>query len=587
MRASVSAIFALLFPKNPDPMRSDILKRIQVLLQNEDLEAIRKDVRSAIEDFRAMNHEDIRNQRDAWSAREDRDPEEVFEYTPAPEQEEFDSIVSSFKEREKAWRHKVAEEQRENLAKKEAMLQRLRHTIQEEENIGAAFAAFHAVREEWEQVGDVPGDRYKDIHDTYYRLRDDFFYNINIYKELQDHDLKRNLAAKEALLEQAKLLTQTEDLMEREKIARNLQRQWLDVGPSPRENYKELGDEFFSIVRPIYDAVKEHYDQSREGHAEAAVKKEALSVAMRAFVAEEVENSHPGWTAATAKILEIQKEWKACGFAGREKNETLWTTFRDLADVFFKRKQLFYDQLKEQGKENREKKEALIAAVEAINESTDWKATTDELIRMQKQWKEIGPCSAGEEQRLWRKFRKAQDTFFKAKKAQFADRHVSEAANLNDKQALIDRIEKFELTSDRKADLDQLKAFSSEWNAIGHVPRKNLDEVMSRFRKAMDSKYEALSALRSERSIENYKERVGTMASKDSNSLRREQHILREKIDRLKNRVTKTEENIERFTGKGAEAIRDQYEKSIRSDKREIEEIKEKLRLLRAASQTE
>lgn len=567
-------------------MRSDILKRIQDLLQNEDLEAIRKDVRSAIEDFRAMNHEDIRNQRDAWAAREDRDPEEVFEYVHAPEQEAFDAAVVAFKEREKAWRHKVAEEQRANLALKEAMLERLRKIIQEEENIGAAFAAFHEVREEWEKVGDVPGDKYKEIHDTYYRLRDDFFYNINIYKELQDNDLKRNLAAKEALLEQAKQLGEIEDMLAREKAARNLQRQWLDVGPSPRENYKELGDEFFGIVRPIYDAVKEHYDALRAGQTVAAENKEKLIESMRALVAEEVEDSHPAWSEATSKILALQKEWKATGFAGREKNEELWTRFRDLADVFFKRKQLFYDQLKEQGKENREKKEALIAAAEALKESTDWRNTTDELIKMQKQWKEIGPCSAGEEQRLWRKFRKAQDVFFKAKKAQFADRHEAEAANLKDKQALIDRIEQFELTGDRKADLDQLKAFSTDWNGIGHVPRKDLDGVMTRFRAAMDAKYDALSALRSERSIEHYRERVDNLASNDSNQLRREQNILREKIDRLKNRVTKTEENIERFTGKGAEAIREQYEKSIRADKREIEEIKEKLRLLRAAANT-
>lgn len=568
-------------------MRSDILKRIQDLLLNEDLEAIRKDVRSAIEDFRAMNHEDIRNQRDAWSAREDREPDEVFEYVPAPEQEAFDAAIGAFKEREKAWRHQVAEEQRANLVKKEAMLARLRQIIQEEENIGAAFAGFHAVREEWEQVGDVPGDKYKDIHDAYYRLRDDFFYNINIYKELQEHDLKKNLLLKEGLLEQARQLGQIEDLVEREKSARNLQRQWLDIGPSPRENYKELGDEFFGLVRPIYDAVKEHYDAIRNSHAEAAEKKAVLIEAMRAFVAEEVEDAHAGWSEATGKILELQKQWKACGFAGREKNEELWATFRDLADVFFKRKQLFYDRLKEEGKANREKKEALIARAEALKDSTDWRTTSDELITLQKQWKETGATSAGEEQRLWRKFRKAQDAFFKAKKAQFADRHEAEAANLKEKEALIDRIEQFVLTGDRKADLDQLKAFSADWNAIGHVPRKNLDAVMGRFRKAMDEKYDGLSALRSERSIEHFRERVDSMASTDGNQLRREQSILREKIDRLQHRVAKTEENIERFTGKGAEAIREQYEKSIRADKREIEEIKEKLRLLRAAEQAD
>ena len=138
------------------------------------------------------------------------------------------------------------------------MLERLRHTIQEEEKIGAAFVVFNEVREAWSKVGEVPGDRHKEVHDHYYRLQDEFFYNINIYKELKEHDLKVNQKKKEDLIEKAKAMTAVESLKERQKEARLIQKQWLDIGPSPRENYKEMADEFFGMIRPVFSSAFSH-----------------------------------------------------------------------------------------------------------------------------------------------------------------------------------------------------------------------------------------------------------------------------------------------------------------------------------------
>ena len=142
------------------------------------------------------------------------------------------------------------------------------------------------------------------------------------------------------------------------------------------------------------------------------------------------------------------------------------------------------------------------------------------------------------------------------------------------------------ITGKRKDDLDALKAFSVRWNEVGFIPRKSLDAVMESYRKAMDVHYDALSAQKSERAMETYKQRVENLVESDANSVRREQHILREKLTRIISRINKTEENLERFTGKGAESIRAQYEKSMEADKQEVEEIKEKLKMLRTATQS-
>ena len=563
-------------------MRSEILQRIQDLLQNEDLEAIRKDVRTEIDSFRSLIQEDFRTQRDAWAA-EDHEPDEKFQFQPSAEELAFNELVESFKTREKAWRQRIADEQRANLEVKTALIAELRTTIQEEENIGAAFARFNEVREKWDATGDVPGDRYKEVHDEYHRLRDEFFYNINIYKQLQEHDLQKNLALKEALIEQAKTLATMEDLKARETLARSLQKQWFDIGPSPRETFQELADTFFGLTRDTFDAVKAYYDDMRAQFEVHKGEKEALIAKLQSLLTEDIDG-HKAWQAATQTVVGLQGEWKATGFAGKEHNEALWGQFREAADVFFERKQMFYDRVKASSKVSKQKKVKLIEEAQALQNSTDWRATSDAMIRLQKAWKEAGPCAPGDEHKLWKSFREAQDVFFKAKKAQFADRNKEEVANLALKQALLEKIEAFELSDNRGQDLDALKGFSKEWSAIGFIPRKHLDNVMNRFRAAMDKHYDALSAKRSERSVETYNKRIEKLVAGDNRDVKREQHILRDKIARLQQRITSTEENMERFTGKGAESIREQALKTIKGYRREIDEIKAKLKLLREAT---
>ena len=441
-------------------MRSEILSRIQSLLQQEDLESIRVEVRQAIEQFRALTKEEVRTQREAWAA-SDKDVDAVFEYSSAPEEEGFEVAVTAFKEREKAWRKVIAEEQRLNLEKKLAMLERLRQTIQEEENIGAAFAVFNEVREEWNKIGDVPGDQFKEVHDQYYRLQDEFFYNITIYKELKEHDLKVNLKKKEDLIVKANEIAQIESLNERQNQARAIQKQWMDIGPSPRETYKELSDQFFGIIRPIFEAVKAHYDQIRATFQTNADAKSALIERVREVVAEEVDDSHEAWQAATSKILALQKEWKASGFAGKEQNETLWNQFRELVDVFFGKKQLFYDGQKAVTNEFKTQKAALIEKAEALSSSTNWREDAPKMMDLQKEWKAVGACPPREEQKLWRRFRKAQDQFFNARKTEMAGKIEEEKENLKKKKSLIEEIKGYVITGKRKDDLDAFKSIFS------------------------------------------------------------------------------------------------------------------------------
>ena len=207
-----------------------------------------------------------------------------------------------------------------------------------------------------ETIGDVPGNNYKEVHDEYHRLRDEFFYNINIYKQLQENDLQINHKKKLDLTEKAKELAKIVDLKEREKAARDLQKQWFDIGPSPRESYEEMADTFFSITRPVFDEVKAHYEEIKAGFEKNKEAKEVIIAELRGLMTQEIEETHKAWQGITKKVIDLQGKWKEVGFAGKEQNEVLWKNFRELADVFFERKRVYYDKMKETGKEAKKAK---------------------------------------------------------------------------------------------------------------------------------------------------------------------------------------------------------------------------------------
>ncbi|MGB0171130.1 MAG: DUF349 domain-containing protein [Flavobacteriales bacterium] len=572
-------------------MKVEINQRIAGLLDNPDIETVRVEVRTAFEVYRDAREKDVKAQREAWDKEERPDPEpgeepQRFEYTPDEEDQRNDEMYAAFREREKAWREKVAAEQRANLEKKQAILTKLQELVANEEHIGKMFDAFNTLTEEWNAVGNVPGDQYRDLHDHWHRLRDEFFYNVNIYKQLQDHDLKINLKKKEDLIAQAAQLSEIDDLKEKEMLARSYMKAWFDVGPSPRETYQELADTFFGHTRVALDQVKAHYDSIREGFQKNLEAKQALVEEVRTLLEEEIQDAS-AWPAQAEKVKEVQKRWKMVGFAGRQDDQQVWEQFRGLCDLFFQKRDAAFTDVRDAQKKVKERKEAIAKEAAELAESKDWKPTSDRFIALQKEWKELGSAGPRDENRLWRKFRGACDVFFTARKAVYADRDKEHKENLKKKEALIQEIEAFELTGKHGDDLQSLKAFSNRWAESGHVPRRVFEQIVERYRAAMDVKYDALGAKRSERSVEAYKNRVESMVRGEGaeHMARKEERMMREKMDRLRKRVAQYENNMGIFTGKGAASIMADLQKKIEADKREMDEIRRKLKMLREARQ--
>ena len=572
-------------------MKAEINQRIAALLDNPEIEAVRVEVRTAFEVYRDAREKDVAAQREAFDTEDHPAPEPGeepirFAYNPDEEDERNDAMYKAFRDREKAWREKVAAEQRANLDQKQIILDKLKALVANEEHIGKMFDAFNALNEEWNAVGNVPGDQYRELHDNWHRLKDEFFYNVNIYKQLQEHDLQVNLKKKEDLIAQAGQLEAVTDLKEKEMLARSYMKAWFDIGPSPRETYQELADTFFGHTRAALDAVKAHYDGIREGFKNNLDAKMALVEEVRTLLEEDIQDAS-AWPAQAEKVKDVQKRWKLVGFAGRKDDQEAWEQFRGLCDLFFQKRDAAFADVRAAQSKVKERKQAIADEAVALADSQDWKVTSDKLIALQKEWKELGSAGPRDENKLWRKFRGACDQFFTARKAIYADRDKEHKANLKKKEALIGEIDAFELTGNHSEDLKTLKAFSTRWAESGHVPRRVFEQIVDRYRTAMDTKYDALGAKRSERSVEAYKNRVDSLVKGEGaeHMARKEERMMREKMDRLRKRVAQYENNMGIFTGKGAASIMADLQKKIEADKREMDEIRKKLKMLREARQ--
>jgi len=572
-------------------MKAEINQRIATLLENPEIESVRVEVRTAFEVYKDAREKDIAAQKAAFDQEERPAPEPGeeplrFTYTPDEEDARNSEMYTSFREREKVWREKVAAEQRANLEKKQTVLNSMKELVANEEHIGKMFDAFNALTEEWNAVGNVPGDQYREIHDSWHRLRDEFFYNVNIYKQLQDHDLQVNLKRKEDLITQAEQLSSVTDLKEKELLARSYMKAWFDIGPSPRETYEQMADTFFGHTRGALDEIKAHYDSIREGMQKNLEAKQALVEEVRTLLEEEITDSG-AWPAQADKVKDVQKRWREVGFAGRKDEQEVWDQFRGLCDLFFQKRDAAFSDVREAQSKVRDRKKKIAEEAAGLAESTDWKNTADRLMALQKEWKDLGSAGPRDENRLWRKFRGACDQFFSARKSQFADRDKEYRANQKAKEELIKEIEAFELSGKHSNDLASLKAYSQRWAESGHVPRRVFEQIVDRYRTAMDAKFDALGEKRSERSVEAYQQRVNSLVSGEGadHMARKEDRILREKMDRLRKRVTQYENNMSIFTGKGAASIMADFQKKIEVDRREMEEIKKKLKMLRDARQ--
>lgn len=587
--------------------KEEIVQQLEKTLQSPNFEDNISSCSSLIEQYLQLDlNEQVENgwieemsEEPGANKQEETDDEDVVEDTdddhtptaeaeneePAPADplhEKMIGLIDLYNEKRDQLLDKILQEEEKNYHRKKELLADLRKLIEEEENIGKAFKEFNHIRDEWNSVGPVAEKKRQSLHHDYSALMELFYYNINIYKQLKEHDLKRNLELKQEVLGQLKELQQQKELRKLEEGVNLCIDRWNDIGPTSREEWEKLKEEFWSLVKETYNTIRELHKDRREEQKKNLEQKEELVAKAEAIAGLELKHLNK-WQEKTDEIIALQEQWKAIGFASREKNEAVWKSFRAACDKFFEQKRAFFKSLRQEQDQHAAKKEALISKAEKLKDSTDWKNTTRELINLQKEWKKVGPAHQRVEQKLWRQFRSSCDHFFTRKKEFFATIDDRQAENLKQKEALIKEIEAFELSGEQIADLESLKIFSQRFNEIDHVPFKDKDRIHQAYTAALDEKYKGLKMDRRQREAEQFKVKIAALKDSDAERVvERETRQLRDRMSKLKAEVIQLENNLGFFANsKGADVLKKDVEQKIDRARQEIDGLEQKLRMVK------
>ena len=490
-------------------------------------------------------------------SRAENDPFEVVE-------QNFKAIYSDYKRERAEYMSRLEAEREESLKKKKAIIEELKALVEGQEDVSSQFTAFRELQNRWREAGPVPVQSYRDINDTYQYYVEKFYDMVKINRDLRDLDFKKNLEAKEAFCAAAEKLAENENVVNAFHELQKLHEQWKEYGPVAKEKREEIWDRFKAATSVINKKYQAHFEGLKAQQEENLEKKKVLCEKLEEIAEREIKNT-ADWNQLSKEIESLQAEWRTIGFATKKENQKIYDRFRAACDKFFERKREHYTTIKDSMTANLEKKQAIIEQAEALKSSTEWKKTADQLIALQKQWKEIGAVPRKKSEQLWKRFRAACDEFFANRDANSVGEN-DYYGNLKSKKRLIEEVRAYQCSEDDAANAAQMRSFNEKWQAIGHVPFKEKDKINDEFKAAMHEKFPLFAKQRGQ--------------AYQGHSAKNPKDSLIAKYNALQQDVVTYENNIGFFAAsKNSAPLIQQMQQKIDDAKAELRRLEEKIRL--------
>lgn len=509
------------------------------------------------------------------------DPEAYVMKTDDSE-EQFKAEMGLIKEKRAKAFQQQEEEKKANLQRKQQIIEKIKIMSTSPEEANKSYNDFKALQQEWKDIKAVPAEKANELWRNYQLYVEQYYDLLNLNRELREYDFKKNLEQKTLLCEAAEKLADEPDAVSAFHQLQELHQQYREIGPVAKELREQIWARFKAASTVINKRHQQHFEELRAKEEENLTRKTALCEKVEAIAKEENKNA-TDWENHTKQIIEIQTEWKTIGFAPQKMNVKIFDRFRAACDDFFGRKAEFFKTLKEKFAENTKKKKEMVEQAKALMDSTDWKATSDKLIKLQKEWKTIGmvPKKVGDQ--LWAEFVAACNKFFEARNAATAGTRNEEQQNLDRKKEIIAKLkELLDSTADNvQATLQQL---IDEYGKIGHVPFKEKDKLFKEYHKVVDALYKQLNISASKQRLDNFKSSIKSMAKQGEDMLDNERGRLMRRYEQLKSEITTYENNLGflNASSKKGNSLIDEMNRKVNKLKDDLELIRQKIKAIDA-----
>ena len=556
----------------------ELIAKVSLLTKNDNPYTVSKE----IEEIKSIFYIKLKlEQKENTTTEETEKQEENIKKELHPLEVKFKAVFGAYRKIKSDFRKTKEKEEENNLKTKKQIIENIDALAKEEESIKITFEKFRTLQEKWKNTGHVPLSENNHLWQSYHHHVELFYDFIKLNNDLRDLDFKRNLQEKTEICKKATALLKEKSVDKAHNNLQELHEHWKNVGPVERDQREPLWEKFQEVSRIINKNRNDHFIERKKQDAKKLEEKNTICSEINNLTAEKVA-SYKQWQEATNKCNELESKWKSLAGLNKEDNKIAWKKLRDSLTNFYNTKNEFYKQKKETSNRILENKLAICEKAENLQNSTDWQTVGKEFIKLQEEWKNSEFSPSSQSNKIWKRFRTACDTFFKARKVQYKKIEKEEEIAFKQKESLIKELEVFKASSDSKEDIERLKEFSLKWKNIGHIARNKMD-INDTFFNLVNSKFKELGLNKKTLATEQYKNKVSSLKG-DSKAINGEQQFLREKIDSLKKEISQYENNISFFgSGKATQPLLQQAQKQIENVKADIEDLKQKIQLLNKA----
>lgn len=555
-----------------------LVNELEKLIKNEKIQAIKEHVDGIKYEFDLKYQELLEEKKEEFL--NDGGNEIDFRYT-SPVKQKFNKVYGEYREKRNAYYKNLEQNLKNNLSKRQEIIEELKGLINVEEDINTTYKHFKELQERWKVAGPIPRMNYNDVWRTYQHHVERFYDFLDINRDLRDLDFKHNLEEKEKLIARAEELAEIPDINTAFRELQSLHKIWKEeIGPVDREHREDVWNRFSEATRAIHERRQDYFRNMDEIHEQNLVRKEEIIAKINDIANNEID-AHSQWQRQIKEMEALREAFFNAGRVPRKVNEETWTAFKTAVRKFNRRKNEFYKALKKDQQDNLAKKQELIRIAQENKDSDDWEVVTPLMKKIQSDWKKIGHVPRKYSDRIWKEFKAACNHYFDRLHKHKQDGSQEETEAYNAKEALLDRLREFQLTGNHDEDIETVKNFISEWRSYGRVPyfKKNIE---GKFNKIIDALFKKLNVAKRDIELIKYGNKLEVLANADQEDLINNEIIfIRRKIDEVKGEIRQLENNLQFINADDNNPIVREVNKNINRHKETLSLWKAKLAQLR------
>lgn len=556
--------------------KEQINEQVSAWISNEAFEPDRERIDQLRNEFIQEVDGDREKQLDAFIA--DGGDEADFNYDKSSEEYAFEDLLKQYHDKRKAFEKSKSDALEINYKQKRILIDELQALIQDEENISKAYVRFNAIKQKWNETGPAPSDKRRQLQADYSRLIELFYYNINIYRELKINDLKKNQELKLEVIEKIKNLKNEKAINQVDFLIHQYLDEWDQIGPTFREEWEKTREIFREGVNAAFERIREHRKSVKEEHEGHFTKKKELVEKAKEIASRELTDMKLVQK-STKEIIDLQKEWKQIGYAGRGKNDKIWKEFRKVCDAFFATRSTFLESSNKEFAQLKERKKALIEKAKEIHIGDNAEEVANKLKGLQREWKQIGKLLPQEEYRLFREFRGYCDAFFERKKIEAKKLESELKSNLEKKEALLLSFANDVQKGVKEHGESLIEEWKEKWADVGDVHERMTTKVDQAFNNVVAKAYKAMGISKSQIVEKEFNNKLDMLTGKDDAEagLNAERRMIQTQIKEAESSARQLEDKMAFFKySDDSNPLKRELMDRIAAAQAEIDDIREK-----------